>query len=80
MERKIWKLNDEFIIQLTRLIQLAMLTGTNVVDHMRLMRVEQSASNADTVVLTPEYLEYFEENIEKMIEQANTLQEQPPAN
>lgn len=72
MSRKVFKLNDEFIVQLTRVLQLSMMTGTNIVDHMRQIRVEEK-DETGSVVMTPEYLQYFDDNIKKMMEEVERL-------
>ncbi len=69
-DRVVYKLNDEFIGQIAKVVQLAILTGTNVVDHMRQMRVEPSLEAASTLVLTPEYTKYFDDNIKKLLDEA----------
>ena len=80
-ERKIYKLNDGFIYQLAKLLQLSLLTGTNMADHMRLMRLEQSPTDQDSVSLTPEYTEYFDETVLKLVSDVETLskEEDTPA-
>ncbi|MAI58926.1 MAG: hypothetical protein CML56_08115 [Rhodobacteraceae bacterium] len=61
-----YKLSDETIAQIAKLVQLAILTGTDVVDNLRLMRVTPSEGSADVLDPTAEYLEVFESNIQKL--------------
>ena len=72
-------LSDEFIGQVATLLQLAMLTGTNIGDNLRIVRVTVGEDNK--IVLTPEYREYFEASINQMLEEAEsikqTMQETP---
>lgn len=70
--RNIFKLSDQVIAQLRQLLQLAMLTGTNVVDHMRQMRLELDVEEGG-LVCTPEYLEYCNKSIEKLLEKAEFM-------
>lgn len=68
-----YSLSDEFIAQLAKLLQLALLTGTNLADNLRLVRVTHTDDG--TVVLTEEYKENFEANIQKMLAEVETLKE-----
>lgn len=68
-----YNLSDEFIAQLAKLLQMALLTGTNLADNLRLVRV--SPTEDGTVVLTEEYKKNFEANIEKMLAEAEAIKE-----
>ena len=57
------KLSDGSIAQLVRLLQLAILTGTDVSDNFRTI---QFVAEDNVLHLDPEYVENFEKNIEKM--------------
>ena len=72
-ERKVFELSDELIGQLAKLLQLSILTGTNVVDHFRLLRLE---TEEEKLVLTAEYKEYFENSLNSMLKEVEQLQEQ----
>lgn len=58
-------LEDSAIAQIVKLIQMALLTGTDIVDHLRMMQLEVNDSNK--IVLNTEYAEIFNEQIEKML-------------
>jgi len=64
------RLSDSSISAIARLVQMAILTGTDVVDNLRLMRLRQEGE-----LLEPdeEFLKGFEESIQKMLETANDL-------
>ena len=64
-----YKLSDETIGQIAKLVQLEILTGTDVVDNLRLMRVTLSDEGSDTLDPTVEYLEVFESNLQKLQDQ-----------
>jgi len=68
-----YKLSDEIISQIAKLTQLAILTGTDVVDNLRTLRVEVSESDDDTLVLTPEYRLDAEEQISKLMNEVVSL-------
>jgi hypothetical protein len=65
------KLSDATIAHVAQLVQLAMLTGTDVVDHMRMMTLLEEDGQLD---LDPEYEAQSDENIQKMIQEAVRLQ------
>lgn len=73
MSNPVYKLSNEFIAQIAKIVQVAMLTGTNVVDNLRLVRV---TGNENEVVLTDEYKEYFDRSISKMLEEAEEIKEE----
>jgi len=61
------KLSDNSISQIVRVLQLALLTGTDITDNMRLMRFTESK---DVLDLDAEYFETFEANLKKLEEEA----------
>lgn len=69
MERKIFKLDDSVIAQIVKLLQLGLLTGTDITHHMRQLRLEEGEANS--LVLTPEYVSYDKQSIEKMLDEVN---------
>ena len=64
------RLDDSVIAHVAKLIQLAILTGTDIVDHMRMIRL---LDNDNALFLDPEYEENSTKNIQAMIEQVETL-------
>ena len=68
-----YKLSDEVISQVAKLTQLAILTGTDVVDNLRTIRVEVSKSESDTLILTDEYRSDGDAQISKLIDEAGKL-------
>ncbi len=65
MSQQSYKLSDSTISQIVQLIQLGILTGTDVSDQMRTLKVVLD-DETKTVCPDPEYLSLFEENLEKM--------------
>ena len=65
------KLDDEVIAHIAKTVQLGILTGTDVVDHLRMMVLEE---NEGRLFLNEDYRKNSEENIEKMLSEAATLQ------
>ena len=70
--------NDEVIGQIARLLQVALLTGTDIVDNLRMMRVVFDESS-DTLVLSDEYKKLAESQLEQLVSEieANQAQNTP---
>tara|TARA_R110002060_G_scaffold6450_1_gene9739 strand:+ start:716 stop:934 length:219 start_codon:yes stop_codon:yes gene_type:complete len=65
-------LSNQVIAEISRLLQVALLTGTDVVDNLRLLEIKED-SEEGMLVLTDAYVERSSRNIEKMIEDAEKL-------
>tara|TARA_R110001599_G_C11875908_1_gene623479 strand:- start:281 stop:541 length:261 start_codon:yes stop_codon:yes gene_type:complete len=61
------KLSDNTISQIAKCVQIAILTGTDVVDHLRQLELVE---NGGIINITEEYLSTFNTNIENMIKEA----------
>jgi Asp-tRNA(Asn)/Glu-tRNA(Gln) amidotransferase B subunit len=68
------KLDDTAIAQIVKLIQMALLTGTDIVDHLRMMILDQGDN--EKLVMNKEYQEVFDASIEKMLQNSNTQDEE----
>lgn len=64
------KLSDETIAHIAKIIQLAILTGTDVVDHMRMIILE---NENNMLKLNSDYEKHSEENIGKMLIEIESL-------
>ena len=67
-----FKLSDASIAHIAKILQIAILTGTDIVDHLRLLELSKDEDNY--LVPTKEASEKFSKNIEEMlqlVEQAN---------
>ena len=58
------QLHDTTIAQIVKLIQMALLTGTDVIDHFRMMQLNVQD---DKIILDEEYLNVFNATIDKMM-------------
>lgn len=65
-EKTVFKISDDLIGMVRELVQLSLLTGTNIVDHLRAVVVEVSASDKRYVTVSPEYVDAYNEMIEKL--------------
>ena len=68
-----YTLSDELISHIAKSIQLAILSGTDIVDHLRQVEVEPLKDNK--LSLTANFQEQAASNIEKMLERASALQQ-----
>ena len=64
------KLNDEVIAHIAKQLQLAILTGTDIVDNLRMIRL--TAENNE-LYLDPAYAKIADQNEKKMLEEAEKL-------
>ena len=65
-------LHDSAIAHVAKLIQMAILSGTDITDHLRMMQLKKNDS--DSLVLDEEYESVFNDQIEKMM--TNSMQQQ----
>ena len=65
---KILKLDDSTIAQIAKLVQLAILTGTDIVDNLRTLRLTQKE---ESLYLSEDYRENFEKNLETLMDEAD---------
>ena len=66
------KLNDSVIAHFVKLLQLGLLTGTDIVDHFRMVSLTLEEGE---LFLNEDYERNQEENINKMLKQAIELSE-----
>ena len=69
MNETTYKIDDNVIAHIARLLQVSMLTGTDIVDHIRMIRLISNENSS--LVLENEYAEVFDIGIDKMIENVN---------
>ena len=60
-----YKFSDDTISQIARLLQIAILSGTDIVDNLRTLQVTVDANG--TLSPDPEYLNQFDQNLNRMI-------------
>jgi len=60
-------LHDSTIAHIAKLIQMALLTGTDIVDHLRMMALE--VGDEDCLKLNNEYRQKFDGDINDMMDQ-----------
>ena len=62
-------LTDNAISHIAKLVQVAILTGTDIVYNLRMVKFTNLNG---TLEISPEYHETFESNIERMLQNATT--------
>ena len=65
-----YKLSDSSIAQIGKVLQVAILTGTDITDNLRLMEFVQVSGK---LALEPTYEKNFNKNLENMMEQVSNL-------
>lgn len=65
MENTAYGLSDDTISQIARLLQIAILSGTDIVDNLRTLRLV--VNDSGSLSPDPSYLSNFDENVNRMI-------------
>lgn len=71
--KKTFKLSDDAIVVIRELVQLSLLTGTNIIDHFRAIHLEETKEGG-YVTVTPEYVEAYQQMLKKLEEEAERMQ------
>ena len=71
-EQKTFKFDDTVISTIAKTLQLALLTGTDVVDNLRQIEVQENANG--TLSVTPNYNSQFEHWVAKLLEELEAHQ------
>ena len=72
MAKKSYKLDDSVISIIAKSLQIAILTGTDIVDNLRRIEIENNGDG--TFGVTPNYNSTFEHWIAKMLEELEAHQ------
>ena len=67
-----FNLDDSVIAQIAKIIQVAILSGTDITDNLRQMSL--SVNGEGKLDLSKEYVDIFNRNLERMTEQATMEQ------
>tara|TARA_Y100001963_G_C6605862_1_gene364722 strand:- start:326 stop:568 length:243 start_codon:yes stop_codon:yes gene_type:complete len=68
-----YRLSDEVISQIAKLVQIAILTGTDVVDNLRTIRMAKPDSGESLLMLSDAYRQISEDQIKSMLESAESI-------
>jgi len=64
------RLHDNSISHIAKIVQLAILTGTDIVDNLRAIQFQ--TVEEEFLDINPEYLTVFEKNLNKLLQSALT--------
>ena len=70
-----YTLSDKVIAHIAKLLQLAILSGTDVVDHLRMVKMCLDSEDLNSLVLDEEYSKISDSNIEKMLDEIQNYKE-----
>lgn len=65
------RFNDEVIASVAKVLQVAILTGTDIVDNLRMMKLKESEDGI--LAIHENYEKEFDTNIGKMLEEINQI-------
>ena len=68
MKQEELRLTDTAIGHIAQLLQVAILTGTDIIDNLRTAKF---VTRDGTIEVSPDWSESFQSNIQKMMEEAN---------
>ena len=71
-DQKTFKFDDSVISTIAKTLQLALLTGTDVVDNLRQIEVQENENG--TLAITPNYNSQFEHWVAKLLEELEAHQ------
>jgi len=75
-KKKVYKLSDDAIAQVVKLLQLGILSGTDIADNFRTLEL---VIEGDRLVPSPDYIETLETSIQRMQDQLQVQAQAQPA-
>jgi hypothetical protein len=60
-------LDDNAISHIAKIIQMAIITGTDIVDHLRMMKLDTNPNDSLKLILNDEYKEIHDNSISVMV-------------
>ena len=71
MSEKTFQLDDSVVGHLAKILQVALITGTDIIDHMRMVRLSNKES---TLFLEEEYQKTFDSSLDVMLKNVQEQQ------
>ena len=71
--KKEYTLNDTVIMNIAQLVQLAIVTGQDVTDHFRMIKLSPSDLDATKLDLSESFVKEHEERMNKLLKTAQEL-------
>lgn len=72
-ERKVYEFGDKVLVSLLKMLQLAMLTQTDITDNFRFIKVEQNLKTGK-LEPTPEFDAWFESQMGRLLAAAEKME------
>jgi hypothetical protein len=66
-----YKLSDEAISLIAKLVQVGILTGTDIVDNLRTLRLEETHSQSELLRPTESFVESFNNSINALLQRTS---------
>ena len=63
------KFNDEVVVSIAKVLQIAILSGTDIVDNLRMMKLIEAEDGI--IGIHEDYTKEFDNNVSKMLEEIN---------
>ena len=71
MSEKILQLDDSVVGHVAKILQVALITGTDIIDHMRMIRLTEKDSK---ILLEEDYQKTFDVSLDTMLKNAQEQQ------
>jgi hypothetical protein len=76
VDDSIYTMSDVVLARFGQIIHEAVFTGTNIVDHMRMMKLEVDSNDSTKLTLTNQYVADVEKRLEDQAAVGKTLKEE----
>lgn len=73
MDNKIYNLSDNVISSIVQMLQLAIITGTDISDWFRMIKLAEDVGANGILQLSEDYRNTFEKQIQKLRDDAENL-------
>ena len=71
MSKEVLQFDDSVVGHVAKILQMALITGTDIIDHMRMMRLSSKESK---LFLEEEYQKTFDVSLDTMLKNAQEQQ------
>ena len=71
MSKKVLKFDDSVVGHVAKILQMALITGTDIIDHMRMIRLSEKDSK---LFLEEDYQQTFDVSLDNMLKNAQEQQ------
>ena len=71
MSKKVLQFDDSVVGHVAKILQMALITGTDIIDHMRMIRLSEKDSK---LFLEEDYQQTFDVSLDNMLKNAQEQQ------